>query len=130
MSISNMTVAISLLCLILGCSLFTEEERIDYIEAVVSVDSIRVEKIVDKGVGFTAFCTVSDPCWEFWKYDKDIIEFDVYIKIYARRDSRLFCPQVIWSIEVPLFVRVGSFGRYHFHFWQTDSSSLDTTIVI
>ena len=118
------------LCIFFGCSLFQEDDEIEYIEAVVGVDSIHINNISNMTVWFAVFCTVGDPCWEFWKHDESKIGSDIYVKVYARRDRSLVCLDVIGLIKVPLIINVGSAGDYYFHFWQTDTSSLDTTISI
>jgi hypothetical protein len=51
-----------------------------------------------------------------------------YIKIYGYEPSDAVCLPVLSSFECIVNIGIENSGKYHFSFWQSDTSSLDTTI--
>ena len=121
--------AFSILLSAMSCSLF-EDNGTEVIEAPASVESVLVESVSATNIGFLAICTVPTPCWTFSRYQEVRRLSDISIKVYRKTTRDIVCPQVVWSIRVPLKVEVPSYGTYSFHFWQSDTTAFDTTITI
>ena len=52
------------------------------------------------------------------------------LKIFGKRATNDPCVQVLSSLDAKTTTVVPTSGRYIFHFWSTDDTSIDTTIVV
>lgn len=107
--------------------LFEPDEK-EYIQGPFCVDSVKVTQIEDRNVTFECIGWTGDPCWEHDHTEIDCQNPDYFVQIFVKRDKSLICPQVISKMTIPVSITVGQDTSYTFHFWQTDSTSLDTTI--
>ena len=55
---------------------------------------------------------------------------DILIVIYGEEPKNATCTQAFIQFEAPVEIIVDGPGEYNLHFWQNDSTSLDTTIVL
>ncbi len=111
-----------------GC--LTDSDDDEYLLRPVPVDSVRNARVSPHSVTFDVFGTVADPCWQFnwaeiWRRAEDIS-----VKIHAKRKRAAMCPQVLTVLKTRVQIPVTGAGTYEFHFWASDSASVDTTVVV
>lgn len=111
--------------LISSCSSFEDEEE----RHSIPIDSISVNSISNLTVNFTATIFCGSYCWKETYFEKSISGSDVFIKTFAVSDGSSVCPQVCVEYQTPINISLPSSGSYTFHFWKSDTSSIDTTIV-
>jgi len=120
--------AIFLLMVIIfsACSSFEEDE----IRRPIPVDLISVNNISNITADFTATIFCGSYCWKNTCFEKSIKGNDVFIKTFAVSDRSSVCPAVCVEKETPINIQLFTPGSYTFHFWKSDTSSIDTTIVL
>lgn len=96
---------------------------------ITPAHTIREITILDNSAIFTVSCAIPTPCWEFHSYDVITSNNDYYITFYVKSTDQSVCPQYISSLNAYYNVDVNESGEYRFHFYKTDSSSIDTTIL-
>ena len=111
--------------IISACSSFEDEEII----RPIPVDSIFVNSISSHSVHFTTTIFCGSMCWKNTYFKKRIVGEDVFLKTFAVLDGSSVCPAVCVEVETPINIILQSTGSYTFHFWKSDTSSIDTTIV-
>lgn len=111
--------------LISACSVFEDDE----IRQPIPIDSISVNSTVNLTANFTAVSFCGSYCWKETYFEKSISGSDVFIKTFAVSDGSTVCPQVCIEYQTPINLSLPSSGSYTFHFWKSDTSSIDTTIV-
>ena len=112
--------------LISACSSFEDDE----IRQPIPVDSISVNSISNLKANFTAVIFCGSYCWKETYFEKSISGSDVFIKTFAVSDGSTVCPQVCVEYQTSINISLPTSGRYTFHFWKSDTSSIDTTIVL
>ena len=95
-----------------------------------AVDSIMVNSATGGIINVTCIAEVGDPCHEYEKSDITYEQNDVYVRLYSKREKAAVCPDVISSIKVNLNIQAKDSSVYHLHFWQGDSASLDTSVIM
>ena len=110
-----------------GCALFDDD---DYLVRRLGAEDIDITELTDHGVIFTFHGQTPDPCHEH--YFNDIVRNDseILVSVYARREKRLICACVVTDIAWPIDVAVPWSGTYLFRFWQSDSTTVDTTLTV
>jgi len=119
-----------ILSMLFGCSIFPTDTEYSYYPmrpySVLDIESgERRTPIV-----FRLSSSLNTPCNEF--SHSDIVQnyHDILVRFFQREEKDIHCTQVgvdtviTWGY-IPL-----SAGQYRFHFWQSDSTSLDTTVLI
>jgi len=109
-----------------ACSSFEEDE----ITRPIPVDSIVVNTISNLTADFTAIIFCGSYCWKNTYFEKSINGNDVFIKTFAVLDRSSVCPAVCVEKETPINIQLFTPGGYTFHFWKSDTSSIDTMIVL
>jgi hypothetical protein len=109
-----------------SCSVFEEDD----ITRPIPVDSISVKNILSLTADFTASNFCGSMCWAKTYFEKTINGNNVYIKTFAVVDGSKICPDVCVYAETPVSISLPSAGSYVFHFWRSDSTSIDTTLII
>lgn len=112
--------------LISACSIFKDDE----IRRPFPVDSISVNSVSNLKANFTAVSFCGSYCWKETYFEKSISGGDVFIKTFAVLDGSTVCPQVCVEYQTPIDISLPTSGSYTFHFWKSDTSSIDTTIVL
>jgi hypothetical protein len=69
-------------------------------------------------------------CWKETYYKSSIKGNDVFIKAFAVTDVSAVCPAVCVETEIPILIQLKVSGSYTFHFWRSDTSSIDTTLIL
>ncbi len=112
--------------LVSACSIFEDNEM----RRPISVDSISVNSISNLTANFTATNFCGSYCWEKTYFEKSISGRDVFIKTFAVSDGSTVCPDVCVEYQTPINISLPSSGSYTFHFWKSDTSSIDTTLIV
>jgi len=111
-----------------GCVGQDNHEDVAYYEGPATVYKIEILGLTNKKIELIAYGGVPTPCHYYLTTELSQENNDYYIKIYSRYEGEP-CIAVISTIEVPVTINVQS-GEKVFHFWQSDTTSLDTTITI
>jgi hypothetical protein len=109
-----------------SCNIFEDDE----IKLPIPVDSISVNNITNLSVDFTASIFCGSMCWKNTYFEKRISGSDVFIKTFAVLDGSSVCPAVCVDYQTPINISLLSAGSYTFHFWRSDTSSIDTTLIL
>ena len=109
-----------------SCSVFEEDE----IVYPIPVDSISVKSTYNLIADFTASNFCGSSCWKRTYFEKKITGNKIDIKTFAVTDGSRTCPDVCVYAETPIRIMLPSSGTYEFHFWKSDTSSIDTAIVL
>lgn len=115
-----------LLIFLTSCSLF-EEENTHTLPA--GIDSISIEKIELRTVDFSTHIICGSLCWNGYYFEKTENGNDIYLRLYVTSDGNP-CPAVCVERSYPYKFRAMFPGTYNFHFWNNDSTNIDTTITI
>ncbi len=114
-----------------GC-MFLPEEEIQWMRSPAGALAVAIPDSVAFGepVWFEVVCGVGDPCWEFSHLDMRRENTDVDVMVHAKRDPRRACWCVTSTIRVEAFFVPPARGGYLFHFCETDTSTIDRTVVV
>ena len=116
------------LLIAIGCDLQNNEDHEAYYERPARVNHVEILGLANKKIEFNVFAVVPSPCNYYSKTELKHDKNDYYVKIFSSYDGEP-CIAILSTIEVPISVNVPS-GEKIFHFWQSDTSYLDTTIRI
>ncbi len=113
-----------------GCSLFDDE--IEWMKMSVPADSVVISDSVALGqsIDFEVTGTVPDIAWKSSHFEIQQSNFDVWVRLRAKRNPKLCSHFIPRLIHVEGSFLPHSVGNYRFHFWQSDTTSLDTTAVV
>ena len=116
-----------LMALVLSsCSLFEEDD----ITSPIPVDSVFVNNTSNLTVDFTAKIYCGSYCWKKTYFEKSINGNNVFITTFAVSDGSSVCPAVCIEYQIPISIVLPVSGSYTFHFWKSDTSSIDTTLIL
>lgn len=107
--------------------------KTEWITRSVHIYSVDITESINLGqsINFKMTCETPDPCYEFSHLEIRDTGFDVWIKVYAKRDPKVICIQILGSIEESGQFRPYFRGSYQFHFWQEYYSKyLDKTVEV
>jgi len=99
----------------------------------VHVYSVDIPESINLGqsINFKMACQTPDPCHEFSHLEIRDTVFEVWIKVYTKRDPKVICICTLGSIEKSGQFRPYFRGSYQFHFWQEYYSKyLDKTVEV
>jgi len=122
----NIVTTILFLLIIIGCDLLDNQDDETYYEGPANVYYIEILGLTNNKIEFSVFAQVPSPCNYHSKTELHRDNDDYYIKIFSRYDGEP-CLGILSTIEVYVSVNTSS-GEKEFHFWQSDTTSLDTTI--
>ena len=120
----------SILSVFLSFLVISCNETDDVTPVVIRADSVKEVTVSGITVDFIVTCMIPTPCYDYYNYEETADGMHYFIKFIAKHDGQSICPQVISSLDAPYKVIVPKDGEYIFHFFQNDTTSLDTTIVI
>ena len=109
-----------------SCSVFDDDD----ITRPVPVDSVFVNNTSNLSADFTAKIYCGSYCWKNTYFEKSINGNNVFIKIFAVSDESSVCPAVCVEYQIPINITLPVSGSYRFHFWKSDTSSIDTTLIL
>lgn len=109
-----------------SCSVFEEED----ITRPIPVDSISVNSTSNLTADFTATIFCGSYCWKNTYFEKSINGNNVFIKTFAVSEESSVCPDVCVEYQTPINIALPASGSYTFHFWKSNTSSIDTTLIL
>lgn len=114
--------------IILAFSSCDQPEPPQFVE-VSSVQKIKITKNENLTVGFQATILWFSSCGTYDHFDKNIDGDDVYISVYGNQYSTAVCDEgAFYSFIADFEVETENAGPHHFHFWRTETLTLDTLI--
>ena len=116
---------ILLVTLIPACSIRDDED----IKVLFPTDLVLVNN-TSLNAEFTATVFCGSYCWKSTSFESSIKGGDIFIKTFAVFDGSTVCPQVCVEYKTPINITLPVSGDYTFHFWRSDTSSIDTVIAI
>lgn len=120
---------ITFFILIVALSSCLEFEN-DEITRAIPVDSISINNVTNLSVDFTAITYCGSLCWKSTYFENKVIGSDVFIKTFSVSDRSAACPAVCVEAKTPIKITLQSSGNYNFHFWKSDTTSIDTTLTL
>ncbi len=124
----RIVLSLFILALIVGCSLFEDDEP-KYTYSRASVEDVEILSMIDGRVSFLCQTTVGSPCHEFASTEVKRDGTEIEVRITARREWGQICPAVLASLEVPVTVVVERGHRYTFRFAQWEGTiDLEVTV--
>lgn len=112
----------------LSCSLLNDQDEI--VERPSAVVSQSVTTKSSSSVSFLTRASWGNSCGSFSRAEVNRVDTVVYIKIYGKEPKGATCLTVMITFEAPVTVSIPSTRTYTFKFWQSDSSSKDTTFAV
>jgi hypothetical protein len=117
-----------LLLVFTGCTTSTDNNNL--LSGPISANRIKSVTALDQEVNFIINCTIPEPCWKYLRTDQEISGFNINMKIIGQRITNDPCLEVLSSLDAKPTIIVPQTGIYTFHFWNTNETSIDTTVVI
>lgn len=113
-----------------GCSIFGDGT--DWIYSPMYPDSLTISGSmrVNDSILFELDSFLSTPCDEYSHAELKRDANDIYVRFYQRRDKSTMCITVIVPTQISWSYTPLMPGDYRFHFWQSDTTSLDTTVTV
>ena len=99
----------------------------------VHISSVDIAENINLGqsIIFRMGCATPDPCHHFSHVEVRHDNFDLWVKVYAKRDPKVYCVQILGSFEAQDRFEPKIRGTYQFHFWQEfDSRYLDKAVIV
>jgi len=121
--------------LFIFCILTSNNCGLQEIEPTDVIQPFPVEsvKLVSKGLGSYLFdlkVMITSPCWRFYKKEINRVTEKIYIKILLHNRGET-CPPEDRVINVPILISLNQYYETRMLiFWRSDTSSLDTTIIL
>ena len=115
-----------------GCSSPTDNTEWSYAPLgfrsnIEITDSVRMGQPVE----FRLDSWLGNSCWEYGHMNVEVDRDDVHIWFIQKMDmSQLICTDAIDPYEINESIPFIPPGRYNFHFWQNDSTSIDTVVIV
>lgn len=100
----------------------------DDIVARAPVLSVSVSSKSNSHVQFTAVASWHNGCGSFSHFTAVLKDSDFLITVFGKQPKDAFCTQAFIEFDAPVEITVPQSGTYRFSFWQSDSTSVDTTI--
>lgn len=116
--------------ILLSCSLLSKDSKWTYGPMIAS----EISKIeIDSARGIAEFqikSAFNSGCSEFSHVESASENNYRFVKFYQKRERDRYCTTEMVDTEIIWIADGLSPGQYKFHFWRSDSTSLDTTIVL
>ena len=79
---------------------------------------------------YTIHSTLPNSCYWFYRLAQSSQINEIDITVYARYDTKDVCLQVAGPIDIPGHFSFIERGTYFIHFWQTDTTTVDKTVIV
>jgi len=119
---------IALIGILLGCTKQTEPT--EWAITPAPACSITVGQKADTLVSFSVIAWGSNGCTSFSHFVQSDSGKNIYIKLYGKSDAHAVCTDVLTSFTALISVIIAHPDTFTFHFWKSEASSIDTTIVV
>lgn len=113
--------------ILISCSKTTELEKWEIRK--MPTDSISIGQKTDTTIFFTARSWGSNGCYVYSHNEVNRIGSNVNITIYGKYPTEAYCTMALISIYTQMQIYVPKPDTYYFHFWNSETSSYDTTII-
>lgn len=129
-STADRTALIVIPFLFLGCSLFPHASDYDYYPMYPGEISSVEHGGIGQSISFEIESAFNSSCGEYSHAEIRKSDFDLFVKFYQREKRETICATVMVPTQIHWRFNPITAGEYNFHFWRSDSTSLDTTIII
>jgi hypothetical protein len=130
MKTSSMVIVL-LAAIFCGCGLLGSDSEWEEEKMYTDTVEIPSDGQVGEPINFIASSVFGDDCWEFSRFNISPSGFDVYVTPYARRPAkRVICATVMTTVSGEGQFTPHVPGVYRFHFWRSDTLSLDYTATV
>lgn len=86
---------------------------------------------VGEPINFIVTSYFGDDCWQFSRFKIVPSGLDVHVTPYAKRLAKeTICATVITAVSGESRIIPVVPGEYRFHFWQSDTQTLDYTVIV
>ena len=92
---------------------------------VVSISSTNKS---GNNVSFIVKASWHNGCGSFSHFTSSQTDSTFYITVYGRQSKNAICTQAFIKYDAPVDITITGLGKYKFKFWQSDTTSVDTTI--
>jgi len=120
-------IPILLFILLVSCENSVSSEMTINKARAVTVENVSSNS---NSISLTSIASWGSPCGYFSHYTVSQDRKDIFITVYGQQVYDAVCLTVMSSFEAPVKIMINGSGEYNLHFWQTDSTSLDTTITV
>ncbi len=79
-------------------------------------------------VSFIVKASWYNGCGSFSHFTSSQTDSTFYITVYGRQPKNATCTQAFIVYDAPVDITITGLGKYRFKFWQSDTTSVDTTI--
>ncbi len=123
---------ISLMFVFASISFYSCDDEVSYDTIKRKARTLSIEKITtgSYNISIVAISEWNNGCGSFSHYTVFENQNDIIITIYGEEPKNATCTQAFIQFEAPVEIIVDGPGKYYLHFWQSDSTSLDTAIVL
>jgi len=121
-----------ILLILLSSALFTscqnstdENKIVNGKSPVLSISSLT--KTTNK-VSFVAKASWHNGCGSFSHFTSTKADSTFYITVYGKQPLNATCTMAFIEYNAPVEIVINGLGKYSFKFWQSDTTSVDTTL--
>ena len=94
------------------------------------VVSVTVSQKSTTQISFLAKASWHNGCGRFAYFDSTRTGFTYSIKVFGTQPKNAVCTQAFIQFDAPVAIKIPVSGSYTFRFWRSDTTSLDTTLVL
>jgi hypothetical protein len=113
-----------------GCSLFPHDSDYEYYTMYPQEVAAADHGGIGDDISFEIESAFNSSCGEYSHAEIRRSNFDLFVKFYQRRKRETVCATVMVPTRIRWRYNPVTAGEYRFHFWRSDSTSLDTTILV
>lgn len=100
----------------------------DYIIRESPVLSVSVSSKTNDKVSFLTRASWHNGCGSFSHFTSTKTDTIFYITVFGKQPKDAVCTQAFIEFEAPVEISIEESGRFTFRFWESDTSTVDTTI--
>lgn len=115
------------------CSCERSVKNPEWVEEKMHTDEVELPPNghVGEPINFIATSIFGDDCWEFSRFNIIPSGLDIYVTPYAKRLAKeIACATVMTAVSGEGQFTPAVPGEYRFHFWQSDTQTLDYTVIV
>jgi len=122
-------IVISFIFVFLSCQNLSDEKNEEIITQKAPVLSFAVSSKSNNAISFKTKASWYNGCGRFSHFTSTKTDSTFYITVFGTQSKNAICTQAFIEFDAPVTVSISGRGNYTFKFWQTDSTSIDTTII-
>jgi hypothetical protein len=130
---TSSVIIVLLIVLFCGCGLLMNDHEWIEEKMYTTVAELPPDAGIGEPIVFNAKSYLANSCWKFSHLRTVSSGFDVYVTLYMKRSiEETICLEYITGVAkegqfTPVFP--GEY-RFRFHFWRSDTSTLEHTVVV